>query len=319
MPAFIAPRAFRPLAFPAREGAASPWAPILALAAVDALWAARASLAVSGWAPMAGLALLMMVAGALLRRSDRWSDVGVMTDAAGAWIAFTAAACVLTYLGARGALPLRDDALDSLDRALGFDWVAWSNWVAARPAVRVVLGLAYASLLPQIALCCCVLPLTAGPDRLRELLLAALAAVLVTTAVSALLPALGEFAHHGRGAEADWLPDLLALRRPGPVSFVLQDMKGVVTMPSYHAVLAVLFAHAHRRTGATGVALAALNLAMLVSTPGEGGHYLCDVIAGCGLAAASILLVRLCTPAPRPLGARPSRMRHPQADRRALS
>ena len=247
--------------------------------------------------PVACTALGLMAAGARLRQSERWSRVGVMTDAAGTWIAFTAAGCVLTYLAARCALPLCDDTLESLDRAMGFDWMAWSDWVAAHPALHAVLRLAYASLLPQIVLCCCVLPLTGGATRLRELFWAALACILVTAAMSALLPALGAFAHHGLGAQADWLPDLLALRRPGPQAFDLGQMKGVVTMPSFHAVLAVLFAHAHRRTGAVGLAVAALNLAMLASTPGEGGHYLCDVIAGCVLAVAAIVAVRSATPA----------------------
>ncbi len=273
------------------------WLALLSLAGVEALWARHAGLAVTGWRSVACIALPMMAAAALCRRSARWSQVGDMTDAAATWIVFTATGCVLTYLCARCALPLRDDALDSLDRALGFDWLAWSGWVAAHPAIRLVLRLAYASLLPQIVLCCCVLPLTAGPQRLSELFRAALAAILVTAAVSGLLPALGAFAHHGLAERADWLADLLALRDPGPVLFALSRMKGVVTMPSFHAVLAVLFIHAHRRTGAVGLAVTPLNLAMIASTPSEGGHYLCDVIAGCLLAAASIMAVRAATPA----------------------
>ena len=193
----------------------APWLALLLLAVADALWARQAGLAVTGCLPAACTALGLMAAGARLRQSERWSRVGVMTDAAGTWIAFTAAGCVLTYLAARCALPLRDDALESLDHAVGFDWLAWSDWVAAHPAVQTVLRLAYASLLPQIVLCCCVLPLTAGAARLRELFWAALACILVTAAVSALLPALGAFAHHGLGAQADWLPNLLAL--PGGI------------------------------------------------------------------------------------------------------
>lgn len=265
---------------------------MLALAAVDAFWAQRAGVAVAGWLRVACTALLMMAAGMACRRSARWSPVGEMADAAGLWIAFTATGCVLTYLCARCALPLRDDALASLDRTIGFDWVAWSAWVEGHRAVHVVLRLAYASLLPQIVVCCCVLPLTAGRQRLSELFWSALAAILVTAFVSALLPALGAYPHYGLADRADWLPDVLALRRPAPVAFALGGMNGVVTMPSFHAVLAVLFIRAHRRTGVVGYAATALNLAMLVSTPSEGGHYLCDVIAGCMVAAGSTLAVR---------------------------
>lgn len=271
------------------------WLAILAIAGIEAVWAQRTGLAVSGWLPTACIALPLMVAGTLCRRSEHWSKVGDMTDAAGIWIAFTATGCVLTYLSSRCALPLWDDALETLDRAMGFDWMAWSAWVGAHQTIQAMLHLAYASLLPQIALCCCVLPLTGGARRLFELFWSAFVAILVTSAASALLPALGAFAHYGFEAQADWLADLLALRQSGSVAFTLYQMKGVITMPSYHAVLAVLFIHAHRRTGALGFSVTVLNLIMIVSTPSEGGHYLCDVIAGSFLAAASIIAVRHCT------------------------
>ena len=34
----------------------------------------------------------------------------------------------LTYVAASANLPLQDVALDALDRALGFDWMAWFNF-----------------------------------------------------------------------------------------------------------------------------------------------------------------------------------------------
>ena len=268
------------------------WLAMSAVAGIEAVWARWVGLSVEGCWPIACVALGLMAAGALCRRSPSFAAVGDMTAAAGNWIAFTATGCVLTYLSARCGLPLRDEALESLDRCLHFDWMAWSAWVAAHPPVHLALRMAYASLLPQIVLCCCVLPLTAGARRLSDLFWSAFATLLVTSAASALVPALGAFAHHGLPARADWLADLLALRRPGPVAFTLHRMKGVVTMPSYHAVLAVLFIHAHRRTGCLGAAVALLNLIVIVSTPSEGGHYLCDVIAGGLVATASIVVVR---------------------------
>jgi hypothetical protein len=44
-------------------------------------------------------------------------------------------------------------------------------------------------------------------------------------------------------------------------------------------VLAVLFTYAFRRTGLIGYRNATLNLAMLLSIPPVGGHYLVDVLA----------------------------------------
>jgi hypothetical protein len=51
-------------------------------------------------------------------------------------------------------------------------------------------------------------------------------------------------------------------------------MKGIVTMPSYHTVMAVLLAYAFPGTGLIGYGIAALNVVMLLSISPIGGHYL---------------------------------------------
>jgi hypothetical protein len=65
-------------------------------------------------------------------------------------------------------------------------------------------------------------------------------------------------------------------------------MQGIVAMPSYHTVLAVLFTYAFRGTGLLGYGIAVLNVAMLFSIPPVGGHYLVDVLAGAMLAFGAI-------------------------------
>jgi hypothetical protein len=72
----------------------------------------------------------------------------------------------------------------------------------------------------------------------------------------------------------------LALRAAGPWHFNLFAMQGIVTMPSYHTVMAVIFTYAFRGTGLIGYGIATLNLVMLVSIPPIGGHYLFDMLAG---------------------------------------
>jgi len=69
-------------------------------------------------------------------------------------------------------------------------------------------------------------------------------------------------------------------------------MQGIVTMPSYHTVMAVLFTYAFRGTGLIGYAIAALNMIMLLSIPPIGGHYLVDMLAGGTLALAAIAVQR---------------------------
>ena len=69
-------------------------------------------------------------------------------------------------------------------------------------------------------------------------------------------------------------------------------MEGIVTMPSYHTVMAVLFTYAFRRTGLIGYGIATLNLVMLLSIPPIGGHYLVDMLAGGALALGAIAVQR---------------------------
>ena len=68
-------------------------------------------------------------------------------------------------------------------------------------------------------------------------------------------------------------------------------LKGVIAFPSYHAVLAVLFSYAHRRS-ASFLPVAAFNLLMLISIPGEGGHYLANVISGLAVGGITIPTIR---------------------------
>ncbi len=73
---------------------------------------------------------------------------------------------------------------------------------------------------------------------------------------------------------------------------MLARLQGVVTFPSYHTVLAILFAYAHRGRWSFPIFLL-INCLMIASIPSEGGHYLSDVLAGAGLAVVAIAAARL--------------------------
>jgi membrane-associated phospholipid phosphatase len=64
-----------------------------------------------------------------------------------------------------------------------------------------------------------------------------------------------------------------------------------VTFPSYHAVLAIITSFAVRGVRHVSWPVALLNVAVVVSTIPEGGHYLVDVVAGAAIAMVSILLI----------------------------
>jgi len=104
--------------------------------------------------------------------------------------------------------------------------------------------------------------------RIEELLLLMCATLAPTVLISAIWPTLGPFAAQG-GGDDGYLHDLLAMRAGGPWHFKLLAMKGIVQMPSYHTVLAVLYTYAFRGTGLIGYVIAALNMAMLAVDPAD--------------------------------------------------
>jgi membrane-associated phospholipid phosphatase len=69
-------------------------------------------------------------------------------------------------------------------------------------------------------------------------------------------------------------------------------VQGLVSLPSYHAAMGLLFIWAFRHVRLLFPAAVVLNIALLASTPTHGGHYLVDVIAGLLVCAVMIWLVR---------------------------
>jgi hypothetical protein len=145
--------------------------------------------------------------------------------------------------------------------------------------------------MPQIVVSTLYFPARGLSERGRELLLLAILTVLPTILISAIWPVLGPFAAFG-GDEATFLPHLLALRAGGPWHFNLLTMQGIIQMPSYHTVLAVLFVYAYRGSGWLGWGIAGLNGVMLLSIPPIGGHYLVDMLAGGAIALLFVLAAR---------------------------
>ncbi|MCK1549559.1 phosphatase PAP2 family protein [Bradyrhizobium sp. 177] len=276
----------------------SVWAMICLLLVVEFVWASRVGLSV-GTGLNAGIVIIMLVLSVVYDRRNR--AIADMTAATASWVALMSAGLVLSYLAASCARPLQDGVMERLDRVVGFDWLAWHDAMLSRPALSWLLTIIYYSLQPQAALSIVYLAKSGRTGRLKELLLSAGVTLVATISVSAIWPTLGPCAANGPsfgpcatngGGDIAYLRDLLALRAGGPWHFELSAMEGIVAMPSYHTVGAVLLTYAFRGTGLIGYGIAALNVLMLVSIPPIGGHYLVDVLAGAALALGAIAVQR---------------------------
>jgi hypothetical protein len=272
------------------------WSWLLALVVVDALWCWRIGMTFS----QPGDILLVMAVPILACLGCRWfrrtARLADACEAVGFWIGFMVAGCILTYLFAAWAFPLRDVQFDRFDAALGFDWLAWKHFVLAHPPLHRLLALVYAAFKLEVLLVVVYFAL-AGRRRCNDMLLrAAFISLMITTVVSGFVPALGPFSLYGMPEQAHYLHDLMTLRSGHDLMFVLPQLKGIITLPSYHAVLAVLLAWSLRRGGVIGITMVSWNLLMLVSVMSEGGHYLVDAIVGVGVAALSLWLARASLP-----------------------
>src|SRR5712664_4329612 len=119
-----------------------------------------------------------------------------------------------------------------------------------------------------------------------------------------LVPAIGPWAYYGYGAfgspapsaEAAFLADLSASRE-GRFTALLAD-QGLVTIPSFHVVFAVLFTWVLRQERLVYPVVIMLKLGVIAVTFPIGWHYLADHSAAQIWAAAAIGAVRRIHDAP---------------------
>jgi membrane-associated phospholipid phosphatase len=201
-----------------------------------------------------------------------------------------AAAGVLSYTLTVTALPLQDDLFARGDALLGFDWLTWFRAIAAQPLLRGILHLAYITATPQLVAIAIYLALTGHGARNAELIWTVAISLIVIIPLSALLPGAGAFVRYDVMAlvDAPFVPEFAMLRQGALTRIDLNQLQGVITFPSFHTTLAILYPYVVRGSRRVFVACALLNLMMLLSIPSEGGHYLVDVIAGALVAVVAI-------------------------------
>ncbi len=81
------------------------------------------------------------------------------------------------------------------------------------------------------------------------------------------------------------------LRRHGISHVDLGALRGLVSAPSFHTASAILYVAAAWPFRRLRWPLLVINIAMLLSTPVEGTHYLTDMIAGALVAIAALGIV----------------------------
>jgi hypothetical protein len=268
------------------------WLVIAFLVVLDGLGLAHYGmrLTLAGVASGAGALVVFAAIAAIYRYWRRDERIVDLAHCAAQLIALFAAAGTFSYVVTAAGLPLANEAVAAADRALGFDWLSWFGWVEHHPVLRLVLQLAYPSAIAQMVMIACYLCLGGQPERSRELVWTIMLSLLLIVPLSGLLPVESAWIYYdvGRFFDAASVADFDRLRSGQLHDLDLRQLQGIISFPSFHTTLGLLFTYVVRKRWRILLPVAVLNAVMLVSVPTEGGHFLVDVIAGAAVAAAAI-------------------------------
>ncbi len=282
------------------------WIPLALMSAVLALSVAFTTFSIDLPGLIFSLAFVAVYAGFAHAnaRSDKRRDPQVMFVLGGTAqvVLVTAVMSPLTYVAAASNFPLQDANLLAIDRALGLDWAGYVNYVNERPLLAAWLSYGYTMIRWPIFAIPVVLAATYRFTRIAEFTLAFALALIATTIVSALVPAIGVYQEIGLDpatlvnleprAYLDQVRDLEPVRQGMLRHLDLFGLAGIVTFPSFHASSAVLYAWALWPVRWMRPIAIVANGAMLASTPIDGGHYFIDIAAGIAVAVLAIAAAR---------------------------
>jgi hypothetical protein len=199
---------------------------------------------------------------------------------------------ILVQIAGRSPYPLVDDRLAALDASVGFHTEYFVRLLSELPVVRETFALVYATL-PILVIAAIIAPsIVRCAGRSQRFVVAVILAVVMTAFVFWRWPAVGPWTAEAyaptmvQSGAADYL---FRLRSNLPV---LVDMNnaGIVSLPSFHVVLAVLSAHTLSFTRLLRPFAWALCALICLSTITTGWHYGVDVLAGLLVAATSIVI-----------------------------
>ena len=157
------------------------------------------------------------------------------------WSFFPLYATQLSFLAATVDFPLQDNLFLFTDAAMGFHWDRWLSFSDHHPDLLQVQMYAYSSLGLQPLLTVPIVAMRGPPGRNSEFLTAVLLASGCTIALFTLLPTVGPAAVFGQYALQTKFIYALRAGVRGPYY-----PAGIVSFPSFHMEMALLFAAAHR-------------------------------------------------------------------------
>ncbi|KOR22833.1 hypothetical protein ABW54_04755 [Burkholderia cenocepacia] len=230
----------------------------------------------------------------LLAERLRCRDLSIATLALLTIAVYGQAASIASYIAAAVGRPTVEDRLLAWEQALGFDWLKSYYWVSQFHGLQSILRIAYESAFFQMIGLCILFGLLRRRQELCEMVLIFVVSLAIVVPISAAFPAASPFVHFGIAdpGTASQVSDFYSVRN-GDLRIVDPfAIQGIVSMPSFHTVLALMLIYVMRNFRVLfGMALG-INVVMLASTFSIGGHYLADIGSGALVGVVTIWWVR---------------------------
>ncbi|WP_406871848.1 phosphatase PAP2 family protein [Aminobacter sp. P9b] len=265
---------------------------IVAILVIDFAWIAGTDFEfdVASAAKAAIVTVVLVAVGWFYRVKRPMKRFEVLCSETAVLLVFSTSAAVLSTLMTSTNLPMIDDRLIAFDTAVGFDWLSYVGFVNERPWLGTLSSIVYITTLTQVALTVVALGLMGEVVRVQRFVLAVMLGALTCIVISAILPAAGalgtirppvEFTMMNNPiVDLEYKQAFFDLRN-GLARFIsLDEPRGLIAFPSYHGTLSVLIILAFARARFWFWPVLALNIAVILSTPVDGGHHLADIIGG---------------------------------------
>jgi hypothetical protein len=240
--------------------------------------------------------LIFLAVSCCYRRLRPDPSISLSTEACAQLTLILSLGGALSYPLATAGFPYCDALLNGADRWMRLDWRTYLHFINDNPTLAVLTCLAYRSMLFQFTVLALVLVAASRVMRLQQYVLASGLALCLTLAVFTLLPAGGiysflqiqpaEFANLSPIMTHNQILLLDALRTGQQTR--VEQIEGLITFPSFHAVWAILFAWGFYPIKQLRFGAIMLNLFVIASTPIQGAHYFIDIVGGAAVAGIAI-------------------------------
>ena len=225
------------------------WLFLAALGALDVVWMKTAGFrAGEGFLPCAAAAAGLAAIALFYFYSERDERIRDFAHFGAQFLVLSLVMIPLEYLAVSTNAPLADRGFVALDEAMGLDWPLWAQWVGAHPPVHSILFVVYASIWAQLIVAFVYNVHTRAARRNSELWWVITISSLVTIAVASVWPATSAWVYDGLAPMNDFahMQQFAALRSGGMRSFDLGNTQGLIQLPSFHTVLAIVLAYNFR-------------------------------------------------------------------------